>query len=108
MGIDGDGGLAECRVEDHVGCFAADSGQRFQRFSCLRDLSLMLLQQDLTGVDDVLGFRIEQSNALDVALQFRASQFADCRRCIGNFEQHSGCFVDAHVRRLSGENDGNQ
>ena len=55
------GRLAECRVENHVGGFAADTGQLLERLASCGHLTGMAIHQQLRHSDDVLGLGVVQA-----------------------------------------------
>lgn len=68
MRIDRNRRPAEGGIEYHVGGFAPDAGQRFQRGSVLWDFAIMLLQQDPAGLNDVFRFAVKQADGFDIRL----------------------------------------
>src|SRR5690606_1020850 len=64
MRIDGDGGVAKRRVQHDVGGLATYSRQGFQRDAIIGHLSLMQIDQHLTGQYDVAGLGLVQAYCL--------------------------------------------
>ncbi|MCY1401906.1 hypothetical protein D9M71_170330 [compost metagenome] len=108
MRVDSHGQLTECRIEYHIGGFAADAGQGFQLFAGLRHFAGMALDQQAAGFDHVFRFAVVQADGLDVLRQSLDTQGMDRCRGIGDREQFGGGLVDADVGRLRRENHGNQ
>ena len=50
------GGFAESHVQHHVGGLASYTGQGLQRFAGARHFAAVLLDQNLAGLHQVLGF----------------------------------------------------
>lgn len=65
MRVDCERLLSKCGVEDHIGSLAADSRQRLQLFSRLRNLAVEPVDQCLAKGDHVLRLRVEQPDGLD-------------------------------------------
>ena len=108
MRVDGDGRLAEGRVEHHVGRLAADAGQGFEGGTVCGYLSVVLLDQHAAGGDDVLRLGTEQADGLDV---FGKPILPKCQhafrvRC--DRKKAGGGFVDTNIRCLCRQNDRNQ
>src|SRR5262245_57010802 len=66
MGVDGDGGLAECRVEDDIGGLAADAGKRFEGGPVARHRPAMLLDQRLRECDHIPGLGAVEADRADM------------------------------------------
>ena len=97
------GRLAEGGVEHHVRGLAAHARQAFQRLARARYFTVVPLEQDPAGGDDVLRLGVEQADGRDVVLQPVFAQREDRRRCVGHREQASRGLVDAHVGGLRGQ-----
>ncbi len=69
MGIDRDCRFAESRVQNDVGCLAADAGQLFEFRPGFRHLAIVVVDQDPAGLDDVFGLVVEQADGFDIGLQ---------------------------------------
>src|SRR5690606_22096730 len=67
--VDGDRRLAERRVQDHVRRLASDARQLLERFAVARDLAAVLRDERLAGSDQIPRLRIEEIQAIDIALQ---------------------------------------
>ena len=66
---DGNGGFAEHDIQNHVGRLAAHAGQRLEGFAVVRNLAVMLLEQDARQRDDILRLGAIQAYGLDIAGQ---------------------------------------
>src|SRR4051794_1070439 len=66
MGIDSNGWLAECRIQDHVRGLAPDTRQAFQVLAVRWNLTAEFFHQQGAGRDDVLRLRPVEANALDI------------------------------------------
>ena len=106
VGIHGNGGLAESGIEDDVCRFPADPRQFFQCFPVLRHIAGMGIDQDMAGLDNVLGFCIVQADRFDILLQPLYAQPDELIRCIGRPEQFFRGFVDADIRGLRRQDNG--
>ena len=100
MGVHGNGRVSKGRVEDDVGCFSAHARQCLKVGSIFRNLAIVLVHQDFTGLDDVLGFAVKQANGLDVILQAFLAQFKNGLRGVGHREQFGRGLVNALVSGL--------
>ncbi len=108
MRIDGNRRLAECGVQDHVRGLATHAGQCFELGASVRNLAAVLVEQDPAGLDDVLCLGVEQADGLDVLAEFPLAQFDDGLRRVGDRIQLFGGLVDADVRCLCRQDDGDQ
>ncbi len=100
MRIDSYGGLSKSDIEHHVGSFAADPGQAFKRFSRVWHAALVLIEQDLTGLQKVARFAVIQTNAFDVSFQTRQSQFEDLLGRVGQLKKCQCGLVDTDISGL--------
>ncbi len=67
MGVDDHANIdAKGVAKNHVGGFACNAGQRNQRFEFLRDVTLVVLHQQLCGPVQEFGFVAMQSDGFDV------------------------------------------
>ncbi len=108
MGVYGDGGMTESGVENHIGGFAADTGQGFQRCPVFRHLAVILFHQDATGLDNVFCLAVEKANGSNVFPEAVLSKCMDGFGGTGLAKQFCRGLVDALVGGLRGENHGNQ
>ena len=79
--INRDGGMPECRVENHVGGFPADTGQGLEGGTVFRDLPVMLFSQDGAGSDDIFCLGVEQADRFYIFPEAGFSQFEHGLRC---------------------------
>ena len=108
MGVDGNGWMAEGRVEYDIGCFTTHTGQCFQCCTVFRDLAGMLLFKDSAGFHNVFCLGIEKPDGLYMVLEASLTQLEHGVRGLYFFEECPGGLVDADIRGLRGKNDGNQ
>ncbi len=108
MRIDGDRWLAKGGIQNHVRCLASNAGQRFQLFPRGGNLRCVPLYQQPAGLDDVPGFGIKQADRTNVLLQSPFAEFLHGLRGTCDLEQRRGRLIDTHVRRLRGQDNGNQ
>ncbi|MCY1294272.1 hypothetical protein D9M70_435630 [compost metagenome] len=106
--IDRNGGLAERRIEDHVGGLAAHARQRFQRFAVGRDLAAVPLDQHAAGLDHMLGLGLVQADGLDVFAQPGLAEVQHLLRRVRDREQPARGLVDADVGGLRRQQHGDQ
>ena len=66
MCVDSNSRMAESGIENNVRGFAADTGQRLQQSSILRDVAIVLGDQDFAWLNHVLRFGIKQADRFDV------------------------------------------
>jgi hypothetical protein len=100
--------LAERGVEHDVGGLAADAGQRLQFFAGARDLSAMMVDQGLAERDHVLRLGVEQADGLDRIAEAFFAQLDHLPGSVHAGEQRPARNIDADVRRLGGQHDGDQ
>ena len=108
VGVDGNGGVAEGRVEHDVGRLAPDAGQRLERRPVLGDHAAMPLDQQATGGDDVPRLGAEQADGLD---KFGKAFLAERQhRLWGRRDRKEPRrrLVDPDIGRLRREDDGDQ
>ena len=98
--------LPECGIEDHIGCFAADSRQLLQRFARIGYFSLVAIRQDSAGCHDVFGFAAVKSDGLDLTFKTFLAKIEYCLRGIRYLVKLGGRQIDALVSRLRGKDDG--
>lgn len=108
VGIDRDGLFAECRVQDHVGSLAPDTGQRLQGLAITRHLPFMPFDQLFACLQDIRRLGVVQADGRDMALQAGQSQGAHARGVGCHRKQRLCRLVDAAVGRLCGEHDRNE
>ena len=108
VGVDGHHGLAEGGVEDDVGGFAADAGQRFEFFARLRHLASVFFQKDAAGFDDVFGLGFVKADGLRVFHHAFQPQIKHGLRRGRGGKQAGGGLVDAFVGGLRRQQHGNQ
>src|SRR6185312_2558080 len=106
VGVDGDLGLAEDDVENDVGGFAADAGERLERVAVGGDFAAVELDQHAAEADQVLGFGVVEADALEVGLHAFLAQRQDGYGGVGDGKELAGRGVDALVGRVGGEHDG--
>jgi len=100
MGVDRDGLAAEGDVQHHIGGFAPDAGQFFERFAAVRHLAAMLFQQQPRQRDHVFGLGAVKPDGLDEVADPCLAQGEHLFRAIGELEQRFGRLVDADIGRL--------
>ena len=108
VGIDGQRRLAEGDVQDHVRGLAPDPGQGFQRRAIMRHPAAVPVDQDFRKRDDVGGLGVVKADGLDVVLQAVEAQRQHLARRVGDLEQRAGRLVDARIRGLGRQHDGDQ
>jgi len=103
MGIDSNGRLAKRSIEDDIGRLSTDSSQGLKIGTIIRDFAIMLVQQQLAGVDDIAGFGVIQANGLYVLAQSSHSKVQNRLRRVGNLIQFPGGLVDTDIGGLGRE-----
>ena len=93
-------GLAKGRVQNHICCLAAHTGQRLKCLTRARHLPAMQLDQHPAGLKQVLGLAVEKPNCFDVTLNAIQPQIKHRLRRIRNYKQLACGLVHAHVGRL--------
>ena len=106
--VDSNGGMPEGCVKHHIGCFSAHARKRFECCSGLWHFAIILADQDIAGLDDVLGLGVKKADGLDVPLESFKPQRLDCRWRVGDRVKPCCRLVDADIRGLSRKNDGDQ
>ena len=77
VSVDGDLALAEDDVENDVGSFAADAGERLERVAVGGDLAAVKLDQHAAEADEVSGLGIVEAYGLEVGLHAFLAQRQD-------------------------------
>jgi len=103
MGVDREGLLAECGVEDDIGGLAADPGKFLEQLPGARHLAAEAFDQRLREGDHVFGLGIEQTDRFDRVSERFFPESDHLRRCFDAFEQVARRNVHAGVGRLRGE-----
>jgi hypothetical protein len=106
--VDGERLLPKRGVENDVGRFAAYSRKFLELFPRPRNLAAMLVDQRLAEGEDVLGFGVEQADRLDRFAQLLLAQFDHVAWRFYVLKQRLGRDIDARVRGLRGEHDGDE
>jgi len=108
VGIHRNGGLPELGIEDDIGGFTADAGERFQRLPVCGHLAIMQGQQLPGQGMHMPGLGVEQSQTMDVGLD---AVFTEGHHRLGircHRKERPGAGVDGFVRTLRGEHHGDQ
>jgi len=108
MRVDRDRRLAKRGVEDDVCGLAPDSGKALERLARARDVSVMLLYQQLACCQEVFRLRAVKTDAADVALDALASERGHCGWRGRRRKQGRRREIDAFVRGLSRQHDRDQ
>ena len=88
--------------------FRPTPGSLLQRLPGARHLATVLLDEDLAGLDDVLGFAVEEPDGADVTLEPGDAQGEDLLGSVGHRVQLGRGLVDAYVGGLGREHHGDQ
>ena len=83
MCVHSDRGLTKCRIQNNICRFPANTGQRFEFFSCSRYFTAEFFEQNAAGLDDVLGFAVVETDRLNKSLQFLNAKVEYALRRIG-------------------------
>lgn len=108
VGVDSDGGLPKLGIEYHIGGFAADPGQGFQRLALGGDFAMVPGEQLFCQGMDMTGFGVEQAKTTNMLLDAFLAKGSHAARIGGRGKQGGGAEVDDPVGTLSGQNDGYQ
>jgi hypothetical protein len=108
MRVDGERFFPERSVEHHIRRLAPHSGERLQLFARMRDLAVKSVDQRRAERNDVLRFGVEQADCLDRVAQRVLAEIEHPPGIVDAVEQRPAGSIDARVRRLSGEHDGNE
>jgi hypothetical protein len=100
MRVDGDGRLAEGRVEHDIGRLAPDTGQRFERRALGGHFAAMQFDQHPAGGDDVLRLGAKEADGLDVFESALPRPAPASPPASGGRKQPRRRLVDADVGRL--------
>jgi hypothetical protein len=108
MGVDCKRLLAPGGVKDDVGGLPADARQGLQVFAVAWHFAAEPVDERMAERDHILRLGVEQPDRLDGVSQAVLAEFQHPlrRRNVGEDRAHRR--VDARVRRLGGENDGDQ
>jgi len=63
MGVHGDGGLPECRIQNDIGGLAADTGQGFQCGPLRGYFAVVVIEQVLAKPHDMTGLAVEKDQS---------------------------------------------
>ncbi len=108
MRIHGDCLLIECGVQDDVGRFAADPGERFEGFAVGGHHAAMPLNQARAGLQDMGGLGVVQANRGDMAFEPVWPECAHAPGIRGHGKQGLGGGIDTAVGCLRRQHDRNQ
>ncbi len=108
VGVDRQGWLAEGDVQDDVGGFAADAGQRLEGFAGTGHLAVVVLDELAGEFGDVFGLALPEAEGADDFADAGGAEGGHCGRGRRRGEQHGGDLVDADIGGLGGEHDGDQ
>ena len=108
VGVDREGFLAERGVEDDIGGLAPDAGKGLQLLAGSWDLAAMTVDERLAQGDDVLRLGVEKANRLDCVSKIVLAKIDHLLRRLDVLEEWTAGDVDADVRRLGGQYDGDQ
>ena len=97
MGIHRHGRLAKRHIQHHIRRFAPHAGQGFQRFTAIGHLAIKTIEQNLAGLQQMLGLAAVQTNGLDVPLQAFQPQIQHRLRRIGHRKQLACGLVHPHI-----------
>jgi hypothetical protein len=100
--------FSEGRVEHDVRRLAPDAGQRLQLLAGARDFTAILIDQRAAERDYVLRLGVKQSDCLDCLSQPVLAQRDHLLGGTDMLEQGPGRDIDARVRRLRREHDGDE
>ena len=108
MRIDGNRFLPERDIENDIGCFPPDAGQRHKRVAVLRHFAAEPLDQHPAQGDHVLCLGVEQADGPDVVFEAVLAQRQHFFRRAGDSEQRFRRLVHAFVGRLRRQDHGDQ
>jgi hypothetical protein len=108
VGVDGKCFLAERSVEDDVGRLAADARQRLQLFPSSRHFTAVGVDQRLREGDDIPGLGVEEADGLDCLAERVLSHIDHLPGRLDAGEDRPAGNVDAGIRGLRGQNDGDE
>ena len=100
MGIYCDRRLAESRIQDHVGRFAAHTGQLLECITIPGNLRAVLVDEYAASLEDVGGLRVEKADRADIPLESRLAERKYAFRRVGRGKKLIRGLVDANVRGL--------
>ena len=100
MGIDRHNRLPECSIQHHIGCFTANTGQRFQSLAVSRHFAVVFFQQNTASLHDVFGFGFVEAYGFGVFHHAVQPQIQHGLRRIGNGKEFGSRFVHADISRL--------
>ena len=64
--IHGDGRLAKGRIQHHVGRLASDPGKRFQRLARCGHFTVIFINKNITGLDNVFCLAVIQTDGFNM------------------------------------------
>ncbi len=106
--IDGNGRVAERRVQHHVRRLASDARQAFERLAFGRHFAVVLIQQNAARRDHVLRLRAIQADGLDVVGDAFLAKIEHLLRRIRDGKHPAHRLVHGDVRCLRGQHHGDQ
>ncbi len=108
VGVHGDHGFAEGGIQNDVRRLAAHPGKGFEGFAFAGDLASMVAHQDLAGLADMARLGVVEADAGDEGLQLLLAQAQHGARVRGGLEKRPRRLIDGPVRRLRGEQHGDE
>lgn len=108
MSVDREGFFAKSGVEHNIRSLASDPGEQLELVPGARYLVSEAIDQRPAERDDILRFGVEQADRLDCLAKSFFSEINHLLRCFDALKERSGCAIDAGVRGLGREHDGDQ
>lgn len=108
VGVHDDAGFVPDVGAEDMGGFPADAGESDEFFQFRGDLSVVPVLKEPGAGFDVFGFDAEEAQAVKDFFQAGEGGFGEFRGAGVEFEESGGDFVDAGIRGLGGEADGDE
>lgn len=108
VGIDGEGGHIKALGHHDTGGLVTDTRECFECFDVHGDFTAVVVDQTIGEADDVFGFSRCQPAGSDVVLDRVDGEFGHGGGRVGIREQGGCDEIDACVRALSGQQDGDE
>ncbi len=107
MSIDGDSRFVECGDHENVGRFSTDPRKGHQRFEIIRQLAVVLFDENFSEGSNIFRFIPEKTSGMDFCFENFRVGIGPIRSGAVFLEERRCYFVDAYIRALSGQNSSN-
>ena len=100
MGVDGNRGCVKGDAHHDICRLASDARETLQGLKVCRNLAAILLQEDVTGLQNVFRLHAEESAVVNRCLELFLPKRGNCLRCIRTRKESARHNIHAHIRTL--------